>query len=266
MIGRELRPTPPRSAFESSTEVLAVNNLSLVDQRRSLVVKDISFSIHAGEIFGIAGVEGNGQSQLVEILAGLRKPSKGSIYYGPKSSPSARAPRTIAHIPEDRHSRGLVLDFSIKENFVLGRQREKAFNNPFALDYGQITNFSAEMMRFYDVRADSVDAKARGLSGGNQQKIVVGRELTKETDLIIASQPTRGLDVGATEFVHESLLSMRNVGRAILLVSSDLSELLSLADRIGVMFRGEMVAILNARECTEYDLGLHMTGAQAKSA
>lgn len=266
MIGRELRSPSPRSAFESFREILVVKNLFLTDRHDSAILKDISFSIHSGEILGIAGVEGNGQSQLVEVLTGLRKADKGSIIFSSNPAIGGRSHQAVSHIPEDRQARGLILEYSIEENMILGRQREKAFNNPLSLDYAHIRNFAEEIVNLYDIRTSSGIENVRGLSGGNQQKIVVGRELTKDTELIIASQPTRGLDVGATEFVHESLLAKRNEGRAILLVSSDLTELLTLSDRIGVMFRGELVEILDAREHTEYDLGLYMTGASRKSA
>ena len=266
MIGRELQSSPERYSFGSSEEILTVEHLFLYDQSKSPILKYLSFSVHEGEILGIAGVEGNGQSQLVEVLAGLRKVSNGSLTLGGEDLSITSSAQTIGHIPEDRQARGLVLDFSIAENFVLGRQREKAFNNAFSLDYRRIMSCSTEMMSQYDVRASSAQQLVRGLSGGNQQKIVVGRELTKESDLIIANQPTRGLDVGATEFVHRSLLAKRNAGKALLLISSDLSELLTLADRIAVMFKGEIVATLDARTCTEYDLGLYMTGVQKRSA
>ena len=156
--------------------------------------------------------------------------------------------------------------FSIEENIILGRQREKLFNSTFSLDQKHISAFSSEIVKEYNVRASSLKQPVRGLSGGNQQKIVVGRELTKEVPLIVACHPTRGLDIGATEFVHESILAARNEGKAILLVSSDLTELLTLSDRIAVMFKVEIVTIRDARKCTEFDLGLYMSGALKKSA
>jgi len=266
MIGRELSPPPSLTQSLGRGRVLEFDHVFAEDKLGLPALSDISLSIDAGEVLGIAGVEGNGQMHLVGVLTGVMDISRGIVRLQGRNVSPDESFRNFAHIPEDRHKQGLVLDFSVEENMILGRQREQLFNSSLSLDYGRIAAFTAEIAKEYDVRSASLRQPVRGLSGGNQQKIVVGRELSKEVPFIIAAHPTRGLDIGATEFVHHSILAARQEGRAILLISSDLSEILTLSDRIAVMFKGEIVTTRAAGECTEYDLGLYMSGTIRKSA
>ena len=226
-------------------------------------MRSVTLSIARGEILGVAAVEGNGQSELVQVITGLRVPSGGTVFVDGVDQATHRAP--IAHIPEDRLKRGMVLDFTLMENLLLGRQRERSFLGPFGFNEKAIHLYAEEILRRFDVRPPDPRLTARALSGGNQQKAVIGRELSKEATVIVASQPTRGLDIGAIEFVHQTLLEQRERGKAILLVSSDLDELLSLADRIVVMYEGEVVYTTKAEMTSQRELGQYMTGAARRT-
>jgi simple sugar transport system ATP-binding protein len=266
MIGQNANLTLHKTVNNFTETILMVKNLSANNEKKIPLLKDVSFSVKSGEVFGIAGVEGNGQSSLVEVLTGLRNHHLGTIELNGNNINLRRDTSTISHIPEDRHARGLILDFPLSSNIILGRQRDRRFGNIFTVHKNQICEFAKSMVKLFDIRPPAIDQPVRGYSGGNQQKIVIARELSKNADLIIANQPTRGLDIGATAFVHQSLLDQRNKGKGILLISSDLSELLSLSDRIGVMFEGEIIAIFESSKCSELDLGAYMTGAYKKSA
>jgi len=266
MVGRESGTPTEKSASTSGQPLLLVENISCSSDRHVRALKCVSFKIQEGEIFGIAGVEGNGQSELVEALTGLRKIDSGKIELCGIPLTDRRALAFVAHIPEDRIKRGLVLDLSLAENLLLGRQREKILSGKFGLSRKTLDKYAGSAITKYDVRPPNPDARVRSLSGGNQQKLIIAREFSKDAKLIVASQPTRGLDIGAIEFVHNALLSERNKGKAVLLVSSDLEELLALSDRIAVVYEGEIAAVFNSSETNERQIGLYMTGASRQTA
>jgi simple sugar transport system ATP-binding protein len=249
----------------ASTPVLRVNSVRVRSERGMTAVNDLSFEIHPGEIVGIAGVEGNGQTELLEAIAGLRALQSGRVEMGGHDvtglSVRQRADRGLSHIPEDRHRRGLVLDYTIADNLILGRQHH--FGSRAGLDLARIAENAAEQIQRFDIRPPMAALPARALSGGNQQKIVIAREMGREFMVLLAAQPTRGVDVGAIEFIHEQLRAARNSGKGILLVSADLPEVLALSDRIAVMYGGRFVTVLPAAECTAELLGPYMTGAAA---
>jgi simple sugar transport system ATP-binding protein len=253
MVGREIGSPSEKTDLRNRNPLLTIKELSCEGSRQQSALRNVSLEVDSGEILGIAAVEGNGQTELIEVLTGLRKAHSGSIVI--EGAPA------LAHVPEDRLKHGLILDFTLEENFILGRQREQIFGSRFGLSWVRIHQYSVEQIERFDIDARSALSKAKELSGGNQQKVVVARELSKNAKVIIACHPTRGLDVGATEFVHNALLQERNNGRAVLLASSDLTELLALSDRIAVMYSGSIAAVLNAHETSERELGLYMTGA-----
>jgi general nucleoside transport system ATP-binding protein len=255
----------PASSFPLSS--LAVRDLRVASSRRANVVDGVTFSVAAGEIFGIAGVEGNGQTELIEAIAGLRAVTAGSILLAGRDVTRARVRERgdlgLSHIPEDRHERGLVLEYSVTDNLILGQQHR--FTKRGALDTDRIETHARALIQTYDVRPSDPALPARALSGGNQQKIVIAREMGGARDfrVLLAAQPTRGVDVGAIEFIHAQLRQARAVGKAVLLVSADLTEVLALSDRIGVMYGGKIVAIVDGVSATAERLGPYMTGAAA---
>ncbi|MBI2246741.1 MAG: ABC transporter ATP-binding protein [Armatimonadetes bacterium] len=234
------------------------------------VVSRLSLAVRAGEIYGIAGVEGNGQTELVEALVGLRPVTSGRILIEGHdvANASARAIRLLgaAHIPEDRHRRGLVLPMAVWENVVLGHHSRPQFLDGAFVDRKAIESFANERVEKFDIRLSNIDVPALALSGGNQQKVIVAREFSFNPKVLIAAQPTRGLDIGATEFVERQLLEARSNGMAVLLISANLEEVLSLSDRIGVMCSGELVAEFRRGEATPQELGLYMTGTRRAGA
>ena len=253
-------------SLSTVTPVLAVSHLTVASSRKPNEVNDLSFEVRSGEIFGIAGVEGNGQTELIEAIAGLRKPISGTISIAGKSvadlSVRERAELGLSHIPEDRHRRGLVLDYSIGDNLILGLQHRFAGGGG-VLQGERVDANATTRIREFDIRPPSTDLPARSLSGGNQQKIVIAREMRgREYSVLLASQPTRGVDVGAIEFIHEQLRNARESGKGVLLISADLVEVLSLADRVAVMYEGRIVATLARAEATQELVGEYMTGAK----
>jgi len=228
-------------------------------------LRGVSFEVFASEIFGIAGVEGNGQTELVETLTGLRKATGGNVLLEntdiTSASPAERTRRGISHVPEDRQKRGLILDFTVLENLILGSHNTPQFTSGrLRLDFEEASHHTEKLVSDFLIKAPSKDALVRHLSGGTQQKVVVAREFTRKPKLIIASQPTRGLDVGATEYVRKKLVEMRDQGCAILLVSADLDEICALSERVAVMYEGRIVAMKCPKETNERELGLLMTG------
>jgi len=229
-------------------------------------VKGVAFQVHAGEVLGIAGVQGNGQTELVEALTGLRPIKRGHIsFLGQTITESS--PRKIhelgsAHVPEDRQRDGLVLAFSVADNLVLNTYYEAPFTKGLNLRQNEIEKAAAERVELFDIRTPNISVPVSNLSGGNQQKVIVAREFSRPIKLLIASQPTRGLDVGSIEYIHSRIIQKRDEGCAILVVSTELDEILSLADRIAVMFAGKIISILNAEEATRERLGLLMAGVQ----
>lgn len=244
--------------------VLSVANLVVASSRKPNEVDDVSFAVRPGEVLGIAGVEGNGQTELVEAIAGLRRPTSGSISLGARDvtrlSVRERSDAGLSHIPEDRHRRGLILDYSIGDNLILGMQHR--FSDSGILASDRIRTNAGQRIAEFDIRPPMQDLSARTLSGGNQQKVVIAREMRgREFSVLLASQPTRGVDVGAIEFIHAQLLAARAAGKGVLLVSADLVEILALSDRVAVMYEGGIVATLSRGEATTESVGRYMTGA-----
>ena len=251
------------AAAPAAVPVLEVRKLVVAGERRARAVNDVSFAVAPREILGIAGVEGNGQSALIEAIVGLRRAQSGEIQIAGTDVTSMslreREARGLAHIPEDRHRRGLVLDYSVADNLILGRQR--AYEHRGVLVRTRILADARAAIARADIRPPDPMLPARALSGGNQQKIVIARALARENFVLIAAQPTRGVDVGAIELIHARLRAARDAGTGILLVSAELSEILALSDRVAVMYGGRMVAILPRAEASEASLGPLMTGA-----
>lgn len=248
----------------TTQSALNITDLVVLGSRRTRAVDCVSFSIRPGEIFGIAGVEGNGQTELIEALAGLRQIQSGSIRIDGNEiahkDVAGRRHVGLSHIPEDRHRRGLILDYSIADNLVLGLQNEFASHG--LLDGNRITGNAKTQIKAFDIRPPDSELPARSLSGGNQQKVVIAREMGRGFRVLLASQPTRGVDVGAIEFIHGQLREARAAGKAILLVSAELKEVLALSDRVAVMYRGKFATVVPASEASEESLGEYMTGTR----
>ncbi len=267
MVGRKVLTKFLKGESKAGKAVFSVKALKVFDDRKVLAVRDVSFEVHEFEILGLAGVEGNGQSELIEALTGVRKLESGQIFLEgkPISSFSAheRIENGLSKIPEDRQKRGLILDFSVSENLILGRHYKPPFaGKRWSLNYKEISAFSKRLIEEYSIKTPNKDTPVRYLSGGTQQRVVVAREFSAEPSVIIASQPTRGLDVGATEYVRKKLVEMRKKGCAIFLISADLEEILSLSDRIVVIYEGKIVATKKRNETNELELGLLMTGGK----
>ncbi len=269
MVGRDVSlamdavAATPRPAVAAGEPAARVVGLTVRSDRGTTAVNNLSFDIAPGEILGIAGVEGNGQTELIEAIAGLRARVSGSVVLNGRDvstlSVRERADAGLSHIPEDRHRRGLILEYSIADNLILGRQHH--FASIRGLDAARIAGHAATQVKAFDIRPAIVTLPARALSGGNQQKIVIAREMGRDFTVLLAAQPTRGVDVGAIEFIHEQLRRARNAGKAILLVSADLPEVIALSDRVAVMYGGRFVTVMPAGEATTERLGPFMTGA-----
>ncbi|ELZ86027.1 ribose ABC transporter ATP-binding protein [Haloferax elongans ATCC BAA-1513] len=270
MVGREVLLEPKSAPREPGEQVLTVENVHADDNRGIEAVTDVSFDIREGEVFGIAGVDGNGQSQLVESITGLREPTSGKITYKgrdiTRASRRSRIDDGMAYIPEDRHERGLVMDFDLVQNGILGSQHSSKFSSGGSIDWSTARGHAERIISEYDVRPPHADADAESFSGGNQQKFIVGREFEREPDFVVATHPTRGVDIGAMEFIHERLLDLRQQGKAVLLISSKLDEVQGLSDRLGVMHDGELMDIVDPRNTTEEEIGLLMAGEHPESA
>ncbi len=266
MVGSEL-PTPATEASTVTDDVaLSVTGLTSLGLGGRPVIEDITFDIHKGEIVGIAGVEGNGQAELVDALLGIRDVSAGSISLpaGPIDSLDTKARRGagIGIIPEDRHRQGLLLDAPLWENSMLGHQGKKPFAKGPWIDRAGARDFTAEVVERFDVRTPSVDVSAAALSGGNQQKLIVGKEMLLDPDVLVAAHPTRGIDVGAQAAIWDELRDARRQGLAVLLISADLEELIGLSDKLLVLFDGRIVAELDPNDVTPKTLGSYMTGVK----
>ena len=266
--GQKPEATPPsHESRVTSHAVLTVDDLKVASGRGEHAVRGVSFTVAPGEILGIAGVEGNGQSELVEAIAGLRSASSGSIKLGTrditKLNVRERADAGLSHIPEDRHRRGLVLDYSIADNLILGRQHH--FSRRGVLDGPAITSNGVAQVKAFDIRPPDASLAAGTLSGGNQQKIVIAREMGREFSVLLASQPTRGVDVGAIEFIHARIRAAAFAGRGVLLVSADLVEVLTLAHRVLVMYEGQFVCDFPCWRTTAEILGPYMTGLEGRT-
>ncbi|WP_060680164.1 ABC transporter ATP-binding protein [Virgibacillus halodenitrificans] len=270
MVGREVSfHTEKKKAVPGQT-ILEIENLFVKDARKVDLVKGLNLEVKAGEIVGIAGVDGNGQSELIEAITGLRKANSGSIKLNNKSitnlNPRKVTESGLGHIPQDRHKYGLVLDYPVAENMVLQTYYKKPYSKATVLNFKEVYDKAESLIKEYDVRTPSASTLARALSGGNQQKAIIGREVDRSPDLLIAAQPTRGLDVGAIEFIHKKLIEERDKGKAILLVSFELDEIMDVSDRIAVMFDGKIVANVTPENTNEQQLGLLMAGSQLSEA
>ena len=265
MVGREVILTVDKAPASPGEVVMEVKDLSIVDERHVDVVSKVSFQVRAGEILGIAGVQGNGQTELVESLSGLRERKSGQVLLGgkeiPELSPRLNVEAGQAHIPEDRHKHGLVLAYSIADNEVLCTYYQPPFAKGLQRDQKAVMKNAVELIDRFDIRTPSPNLPASNLSGGNQQKVIVARELSRPIKLLIANQPTRGLDVGSIEYIHRQIVDMRDQGIAVLLVSAELDEITSLSDRIAVMYHGQIVATVDPDKITRAELGLLMAGS-----
>jgi simple sugar transport system ATP-binding protein len=269
MVGREVLLRVEKTPANPGDALLQVQDLNVRDDRGLEAVRDVSFDVRAGEIVGIAGVDGNGQSELIDALAGLRSVASGSITVQGDDLTRATARQVldagIGHIPEDRHRRGLVLDFNLAENLVLHDYRKEPFSRLGWINPRRWLRWAAGLLTEFDVRGGGPTTRGGSLSGGNQQKVVIAREVSRNPSVLIAAQPTRGLDVGAIEFVHRRLVEQRDAGKAVLLVSLELEEILSLSDRILVLYEGRVVAEFPP-DVSEEEVGIAMTGARQREA
>ena len=267
MVGRKVIFKIEKNPLNPGKTALKVEKLEALNNKGLPAVKNLSFEIKEGEILGFAGVEGNGQTELVEVMTGLRKASSGKIFLNNQDitddSPRSIREDKIAHIPEDRRQRGIILNYTVAENLILGSHHRAPFNKGLKLNFTAINKHANRLIKDFDIRPSDKDNLLKSLSGGNQQKVIVARELFGEPKLLIAAQPTRGLDVGSIEFVHQQILNERDKGKAILLVSADLEEIISLSDRIAVIYEGKIVAFLIPDKTDEREIGLLMTGAAA---
>jgi simple sugar transport system ATP-binding protein len=270
MVGRDVSFTVEKAACCPGDAVLALNGVNAWNEKKRQVLKDVSFSVHEGEVFGVAGVDGNGQSELLEVITGLRRAEEGSLCIVGEEI-RGKTPRQIlemglAHIPEDRHARGLVLNMDVKENFIINDYYRNPHTRRSAISWPFIRKHTQEHVDRFDVRTSSIDVPVSTLSGGNQQKLILARELHGKPVLVAAMHATRGLDVGAIEYVHSRILEQREAGTAILYISTELEELMNISDRIAVMFRGELMGIVRPEDVTKEEIGLMMAGTKAETA
>ena len=265
MVGRPVELVVAKQAAVPGEPVLDVQDLVVLDERDHPAVNGVSFQVRSGEIVGIAGVQGNGQTELVEALTGLRHAVSGIVTVAGNdvttSSPREIHETSVAHVPEDRQRSGLVLSFTVAENMVLDTYHAKPYSRGIAMDWDESRRTASRLVEEYDVRTPSIEVPLSNLSGGNQQKVIVAREFSRDVKLAIASQPTRGLDVGSIEYIHERIVQERDQGSGILIVSTELDEVMALSDRILVMFSGRVVAELDPKETTNAEIGLYMAGA-----
>lgn len=263
MVGRDVSFNVKKEKIDLGEEIFKIEDLWVKDNRKVDKVKGLNLSIRKGEILGIAGVDGNGQTELIDAISGMRKSQKGKVILKGEDITN-KAPRNIIdlgmnQIPEDRQKRGLVLEYPIKDNLIL-ENIDKDFSKNGILDFKKIEENANNLIDKFDIRPNDINEKAGSLSGGNQQKVIIAREITNDPDLLIAAQPTRGLDVGAIEFIHQYLVELRNQGKAVLLVSFQLDEVMDLSDRICVIYDGQIVGELDPKETDEYEVGRLMAG------
>ena len=267
MVGREVILQVEKAPAHPTEVVLQVSNLVVKDDRGQTAVSGISLTVHAGEILGIAGVQGNGQRELVEALTGIRPIEAGQVLIAGQDSthftPRKNTELGVAHIPEDREKHGLVMAYSLADNMVLNNYYLKPYASGIIMHHDAIRANGVKLVEKYDVRTPSVMTPASNLSGGNKQKVIVAREFSRPTKLLIAAQPTRGIDVGSIEFIHKQIVAQRDRGVAVLLVSAELDEVLGLADRVAVIFDGRIVKTLPIAEATRERVGLLMAGSEA---
>lgn len=270
MVGRNVLLQIDKAAARPTTQVLNVSGLRILDDRQHLAVSDVSLEVRAGEILGIAGVQGNGQTELTEALTGLRPLAGGHVSMEGREiahiTPRGMIESQISHIPEDRHKHGLVLSFSVCDNMALCDYYQAPYAKGIEMNFPVIREHAAALTKQYDVRTPGIDSKVGSLSGGNQQKVIIARELARPVKLLIASQPTRGLDVGSIEFIHRQIVSARDQGAAVLLISAELDEILALSDRIAVMYKGRVLETMDVQDANRERLGLLMAGVTKEGA
>lgn len=269
MVGREVNFSVAKEEAKPQHVVLEIKNLNVKNAKGVLGVKNVSFSVHAGEILGLAGIDGNGQTELVHALTGLGKADSGEILLNgvdiSQFTIKKRQMSGMGHIPEDRHKHGLVLDFKLKENYIIHTYNNEPFSKHGLLQMSAIEEHAKKLSEMFDVRSgQGIETHTRSMSGGNQQKAIVAREIDLSPDLLVVVQPTRGLDVGAIEYIHARLVEERDKGKAILLVSLELDEILNLSDRIAVIFNGELTGLVKASDTDENEVGLMMSGSIRK--
>ncbi|MFP3953304.1 MAG: ABC transporter ATP-binding protein [Candidatus Bipolaricaulota bacterium] len=268
MVGRDVVLSVEKSEREERPVSFEVKDLNVHNPENNLYLRDVSFEIEEGEVLGVAGVEGNGQLELEEGLMGLRPTESGEVILRGSDlrelTTRERKKIGIAHIPSDRLRRGLIAEFNLQRNMILGSEWDRPFSRRGFLDRNRIKEYTEEVIEDFDIRGGASNVDVKSLSGGNQQKVILGRELTRDPELIIAAQPTRGVDVGAIEYIHGELLNMRDRGVPVLLISAELDELRSLSDRIIVLYEGEIVASLDADAVDERELGLLMAGEEVE--
>jgi len=266
MVGRDVLLSVDKESVDRGDPELSVAGLSVSNDRGITKVDGVDLTVHQGEIFGIAGVDGNGQTELVEAITGLREPTAGAVTIrGDEVTDRSRRERIelgLSYIPGERQERALILEFDLVKNAVLGNQHSERFRDGRQLDWTAVRAHAEEIIDTYDVRPPDPTVTARSLSGGNQQKFVVGREFLRDPDLVVAANPTRGVDVGSTEYIHDQILAMRERGVAVVLVSASLDEVLNLSDRIGVLHDGSFVDVVEPDAVTKEQLGLLMAGEQ----
>ncbi|MBI2332618.1 MAG: ABC transporter ATP-binding protein [Chloroflexi bacterium] len=264
MVGRDVNLVVQKQPAKPGAPVLVVENLYVRDERQHMTVQGVSFDVRKGEVLGVAGVQGNGQTELVYALTGLLPLETGTIRLLNEpirhTTPRNILERGVAHIPEDRQRHGLILSFPIHDNMVLCTYYKPPFAKGISMQEKPIFSNAEELVSQYDVRTPSIYVNAGNLSGGNQQKVIVAREFSRPIEVLIASQPTRGLDVGSIEYIHSQIIKKRDEGTGVLLVSSELDEILALSDRIAVMYKGQIMAIVDAKKATKEQLGLLMAG------
>lgn len=264
MVGRQVEFKTEKGPAFPKDEVLDIRDLVVLDYRGVAKVKNLNLNVRKGEIVGIAGIDGNGQSELIEAITGLRKVKSGTIFINEKDvtglKPRKVTEAGVGHIPQDRHKHGLVLDFPIGHNIALQTYYKSPISKNGIIDYNKINEKAKQIIADFDVRTQGPHELARSLSGGNQQKAIIGREVDRDPDLLIAALPTRGLDVGAIEFIHSRLIEQRDNGKAVLLISFELDEVMNVSDRIAVIHDGEIVDIVTPETTTEQELGLLMAG------
>lgn len=266
MVGRSVSFATPKQKSAPGDCVLAIDHLVVNENRGVPIVKNLSLSVHAGEIVGIAGIDGNGQSELIQAITGLRKITSGSVTFKNQSiaqlSTRQITELSLGHVPEDRHRDGLILEMTLAENIALQTYYKEPLSRHHILDYNQINEYAKTLMTEFDVRGAGPLIPAKGFSGGNQQKAIIAREIDRNPDLLIVSQPTRGLDVGAIEYIHQRLIEERDKGKAILLVSFELDEILNLSDRIAVIHDGRIQGIVTPETTNKQELGILMAGGE----
>jgi len=270
MVGRPVQLIVNKNSASAGDVVLKVTDLTVLDADGRKHVENVSFEVRAGEIVGVAGVQGNGQTELVEALTGLRKATGGTITLDGKdlthSNPRERHQLGMAHIPEDRQRQGLVGGLSVAENLVLTRYHDDQFSHGVVVDWDAANAIADTLISEYDIRTPSKETGVGTLSGGNEQKVIVARELSRDLRLTIAAQPTRGVDVGSIEYIHSRIVKERDAGTAVLIVSTELEEVMALSDRLLVMYRGRVVAELDPKKSTPMEVGLYMAGSRPDSA